>query len=124
MALILVVDDEYLLTMMLADILEDEGHEVEVASNGQIALQCAVEKHPALIVTDFMMPVMTGLELANAIKADDNTAHIPMILVSGAQGQIAREHPELFHAVLDKPYRNEDLLKEVQSALAPSHRQG
>lgn len=120
MALILVVDDEYLLTMMLADILEDEGHEVEVASNGQIALQCAVEKQPALIITDFMMPVMTGLELANAIKANNNTEHIPMILVSGAQGQIAREHPELFHAVLDKPYRNEDLLKEVQEALAPS----
>lgn len=118
MALILIADDEYLLAMMLADILEDEGHEVEMASNGQIALDIIRERQPSLVITDFMMPVMTGLELAQALRADDAMSHIPIILVSGAQGSVARGHPELFECVLDKPYRNDDLLREVDRALS------
>lgn len=117
MALILVVDDEYLLATLLGDILEDEGHEVVLAANGRAALERVRERRPALIITDFMMPVMTGLELAQALLADAEIEGIPVILVSGAQGSLAREYPELFHAVLDKPYDNAVLINEVGKAL-------
>ena len=113
MALIVVADDEYLLAMMLADILEDEGHEVMIAHHGLNALERIRERRPALVITDFMMPVMTGLELAQAVRSDQEIKDIPIILVSGAQGGIAREFPELFEAVLDKPYRNQDILDLV-----------
>jgi len=117
MALILIVDDEYFLAKMLADILEDEGYEVEMASNGKVALKAARDKKPALIITDFMMPAMTGLELAEAVRADRGISDTPIILVSGAQGAIARKRPELFHAVFDKPYSNYDMLDEISKAI-------
>lgn len=114
MALIVVADDEYLLASMLADILEDEGHEVVTASHGKAALEVIRERRPALLITDFMMPLMTGLELAQAIRADQDIAAIPIILVSGAQAAIAREHSELFTEILDKPYRNTALIDIVE----------
>ena len=118
MALIVVADDEHLLAFMLADILEDEGHEVATAAHGQDALEQIRTRRPALLITDFMMPVMTGLELAQAIRADQEIADLPIILVSGAQGAIGRQHGELFTVVLDKPYRNEVLLEAVNRILA------
>lgn len=113
MAHILVVDDEFLLAMMLADILEDEGYEVETASNGQAALSAVQARRPDLVITDFMMPVMTGLEFAEAIRADGALSDLPIILVSGAQGAIARERPEMFQAVFDKPYHNHRIIEAV-----------
>lgn len=118
MALIVVADDEYLLAIMLADILEDEGHEVIVAHHGQNALERIRKRRPALVITDFMMPVMTGLELAQAIAADPDLAGIPIILVSGAQGPIARQYDDLFLKILDKPYKNEVILDIVSQLLA------
>jgi CheY-like chemotaxis protein len=113
MALIVVVDDEYLLAMILSDILEEEGHEVVMASHGQDALERIRSRRPALVITDFMMPVMTGLELAEAIKADDEISDLPIILMSGAQGDIGRKRSDIFTEVLDKPYSREDLLAAV-----------
>jgi CheY-like chemotaxis protein len=118
MALIVVADDEHLLAAMLADILEDEGHEVVTASHGQDALERIRARRPALVITDFMMPLMTGLELARAIKADQEIADLPIILTSGAQGAIGRQHAEHFAAVLDKPFKNEELLAVVNRVLA------
>ncbi|WP_323810764.1 response regulator [Sphingobium baderi] len=117
MAHILVVDDEFLLAMMLADILQDEGYEVETASNGRAALDAVQSRRPDLVITDFMMPAMTGLEFAEAVRADDALSDLPIILVSGAQGAIARERPELFQAVFDKPYRNQTILDEIAKYL-------
>lgn len=113
MAYILVVDDEFLLAMMLTDILEDEGYEVDTVSNGEAALAAVRKKRPDVVVTDFMMPLMTGLEFAEAVRADAAFADLPIILVSGAQGYIARERPELFQAVFDKPYSNAAILDAV-----------
>lgn len=114
MALILVADDEYLLAVLLADTLVEEGHEVVIAANGRAALERLRERRPALVITDFMMPIMTGLELAEAIHADAEIADIPIILVSGAQGVLARTRCELFEAIIDKPYDEEVLLAEVR----------
>lgn len=117
MALIVIADDEFLLAAMLADILEDEGHETVLASHGQEALERIRSRRPALLITDFMMPVMTGLELAQAIRADKEIEDLPIILVSGAQGNIARAHGDLFAEVIDKPYRHEELLLAVERLL-------
>jgi len=117
MALILVVDDEYLVAIMLADVLEDEGFEVVTASNGQLALDAIEVRRPDLVVTDFMMPAMTGLELAEALRADAETAQVPILLVSGAQGGIARSRPDLFDAVLDKPYQTNAMIAQIRALL-------
>lgn len=62
-----------------------------------------------------MMPVMTGLELAEAIRADPHLRTTKIFLVSGAQGFIGRERTDLFDAVLDKPYNVDRLIERVDS---------
>lgn len=114
MALIVVVDDEFLLADLLAMLLRDEGHEVLTASHGRAALQLIRDRKPALVISDFMMPLMTGLELAQAMSADPELADIPMILVTGGQGLAAREHAGLFAQILDKPYRADEMLDTVR----------
>lgn len=113
MTTILVVDDEFLITDILVDALEEQGFRVLTAANGRKALEVLDQEVPALVLTDFMMPLMNGLELARAIKANPDWTQIPVILLSGAQGAIARSHPELFAAVYDKPFRIEKVIAAV-----------
>jgi len=112
MASIVIADDEFLLADMLCMLLEDEGHAISTALDGEEALRLVREQHPALLITDFMMPKMTGLELAETLR-QDGFKEMPIILVSGAQGAIARTRRELFNAILDKPYDNQELLDLV-----------
>lgn len=117
MPLIVIAEDEFLIADVLAIMLEDAGYEVAAASHGRAALALVREKRPSLVITDFMMPLMTGLELAQAMRADGDLSHIPVILVSGAQGSIGRAHPDVFDAVLDKPYNEKRLLEAVARLL-------
>lgn len=118
MALIVIAEDEFLIQDVLAMMLEDAGYEVEAASHGAAAFELVKKHKPALVVTDFMMPLMTGLELARAMRADLELNAIPIILTSGAQGSIGRAQPEMFDAVLDKPYREGELLATIAGILA------
>lgn len=118
MAIIVLAEDEFLLADMLASFLEDEGHDVATAQHGLQALELIRERRPAIILTDFMMPLMTGLELAQAVRADALIADIPIVLMTGAQGSIGRAHPEAFNAVIDKPYVLSDLLDVVNKLIS------
>ena len=113
MTTVLVVDDEFLIADILGLALEDEGYMVVHASNGKKALEVLARERAGLIITDFMMPAMNGLELALAIKSRPETAALPVILMSGAQSHIARDHPELFAAIFDKPFNIDDLIATV-----------
>jgi CheY-like chemotaxis protein len=113
MATIVVVDDESLITDVLAYLLGEAGHIVHVARNGAEAFELIHRLVPDLIITDYMMPVMSGFELAQAVKANPVTACIPIILASAAQGASAREHADLFFEILDKPYSPPRLLQVI-----------
>jgi CheY-like chemotaxis protein len=117
MATIVVVDDEALITDVLTFLLGEAGYVVHAARNGSDALEVIGRVAPALVITDFMMPVINGLELARAIKADQVFAPIPIILTSAGQGAEAREYPELFAAILDKPYPAKKLLQVISVLL-------
>jgi CheY-like chemotaxis protein len=117
MPLIVIAEDEFLIADVLAMMLEDAGYEVASAPHGKAALALVREKRPSLVITDFMMPLMTGLELAQAMRGDAELSSIPIILVSGAQGSIGRAHPDAFDAVLDKPYDEKRLIDTVARLL-------
>lgn len=110
---IVVAEDEFLIADLLVVSLEDAGHEVHDAAHGVDALKLIRSLAPDLVITDFMMPLMTGLELAETMKADSVLQGIPIILVSGAQGGIARSRSDLFDLVFDKPYAMDRLLTAV-----------
>jgi CheY-like chemotaxis protein len=119
MTTILVVDDEFLIADVLAFALEDEGYMVVRASNGRKGLDVFQRDRPALVITDFMMPVMNGLEFAQAIHDRMNGATLPIILMSGAQAEIARRHGHLFAAIFDKPFRVGDIVRAVVELAGP-----
>ncbi|WP_347559029.1 response regulator [Robbsia sp. KACC 23696] len=117
-ARLVIVDDESLIVESLAFVLEDEGYEVYAASNGRAALDLIKAVLPALVITDFMMPVMSGQELAESLKADPLYSTIPVILASAVQSDQARKRQDLFDAVFDKPYRLPLLIDTVARLLA------
>src|SRR5471032_1738800 len=98
MTTIVVVDDESLITDFLSFFLKGAGHTVHIARDGRSGLDLISSVVPDIVITDFMMPVMSGLELALAMQANPALAHIPIILASAAQGATAREYPHLFTA--------------------------
>ncbi|TRX76757.1 response regulator [Pseudomonas mangiferae] len=116
---ILIVDDEYLIADILAFALEDEGYMVVKASNGRKGLDVLERERPQLIITDFMMPVMDGLEFATAVKARPQSAEMPIILMSGAQGSVGRANEHLFNAVFDKPFDIFAVVAKVQELIGP-----
>jgi CheY-like chemotaxis protein len=121
MALILVVDDEHLITTLVSEVLSEAGHETAAVAHGALALEQLHQRRPDLIITDFMMPIMTGLELAQTLRGADETAALPIILITGGQGLLAREHGELFDAILDKPFDPDALVAMVQRLLRGSN---
>ena len=103
MATVVVVDDETMNADALAFMLSAVGLEVHTAADGQQGLGLIAQLKPDVVITDFMMPIMTGLELAQALRADRDTASIPIILLTAAQADTGRDHPELFDLVFEKP---------------------
>lgn len=81
---ILVVDDDPDIRASLKDILEDEGYSVHEAGNGREALAALQTVTPCVILLDWMMPVMDGLEFLEARKGTP-AAKVPVIVVTAAQ---------------------------------------
>ncbi|HSV34533.1 MAG TPA: response regulator [Ramlibacter sp.] len=81
-ARILVVEDSPTQAQRLEHLLEQHGHEVDVASNGKIALDMARQRRPSLVLSDIVMPEMDGYELTRRLKAQLDLRDIPVILVT------------------------------------------
>ena len=82
MARILVVDDSPDVRLALVSTLEDEGHLVFEAEDGDQVLDMTLSEAPELILLDVMMPRVNGIEALASLKADTRTAHVPVIMVS------------------------------------------
>jgi CheY-like chemotaxis protein len=114
---ILIVDDEFGLAEMLRDMLRDSGFEVTLAINGRLAFEILTEGHVDLVLTDMMMPVMDGAELAAAIRRDARHRDTPIIMMTSLPTAPAQP-AGLFDAVLRKPFTPELLLKTMKRLLA------
>ncbi|MCA9295315.1 MAG: response regulator, partial [Phycisphaerales bacterium] len=79
---VLIVDDERHITFLLKYKLEDLGLRVVSAHNGREGFELAQSEHPSLVITDFQMPYMSGIELARAMHDDPATTDIPIIMVT------------------------------------------
>ncbi len=115
---ILVVDDEFDILTTWRLVLEMEGYEIATASNGRAALESARANPPDLVITDWMMPHMDGIELIRRLCADDGLTGVPVILTSAAAHPPALEHP---HArFCRKPFSIDDLLAAVRELIGPA----
>jgi CheY-like chemotaxis protein len=107
--LALLVDDEDIVRASTADMLEDLGYQVREASSAEVALALIRDGlRPDLIVTDHLMPGMTGVDLARTVR--ERTPNLPVLIVSGyaeAEG-IAPDLPRL-----TKPFKSTELAERL-----------
>ena len=109
---ILIVDDEFGLAEMLRDMLGESGYDVTLALNGRRALDIVGKRGVDLVISDLMMPVMDGFELATALRASDAFSRIPIILMTSLP-TAAPADSGLFDVVLRKPFTPEALLRAL-----------
>jgi CheY-like chemotaxis protein len=119
MAVVLVVDDEVGIANLLADVLSDEGHRVLVAVNGHEALKRVEEERPALVITDFMMPVMDGAQLIRALADHSDLKEVPVFLMSSAPEAALRDKCSGYALFIRKPFRIYDVVDLVTRVLNP-----
>jgi CheY-like chemotaxis protein len=110
---IVVVDDERSVRALMRYLLEHAGHRIVEAANGEAGLAAVASCNAALVVTDVMMPVMSGREMIAHLRADARTASIPIVVVS-AEASIATLGAD---AAISKPFNSGELTKTVKTLL-------
>jgi CheY-like chemotaxis protein len=116
--LVLIVDDDEASRELYSRYFEHSGLRCCEARNGQEAIVRALERHPDVIVMDVVMPGMTGIQTARALKRDAETRQMPIIAVTAYD--LAPRDRRQFEACLLKPCLPEDLLARVLRAACPA----
>lgn len=115
---ILLVEDNREMSAFIAELLS-ESYQVSLAENGQEGIDFLKENKPDLILTDYLMPVMNGYEMAVEIKKTNNLAYIPMMFLT-ARNQESDKIDVLNLGVDDyllKPFNNDELLIRINNLL-------
>jgi CheY-like chemotaxis protein len=117
---ILVVDDEESIQKLLTGVLEMDGHDVQLASNGHEALERVRAEPFDLIISDIKMPVMSGPDLYKRLRSDGSPLASRLIFITG--DTVAPETRSFLQSVenvvLSKPFRLRDVREMVRQALA------
>ncbi len=116
-ASILIVDDEEAIRTSLRSILEDEGYEVAVATNGQEALKAYLSDPPDLMILDIWMPEMDGLETLRRVKELVPTAPVMMMSGHGSIETAVKAIKLGAYDYIEKPLSLENVTLRVKHAL-------
>jgi len=116
---VLVVDDEIHIVHVVAIKLRNNDYEVITAENGAEAFKLACEVNPDIVVTDFQMPVMTGLELVGKLRQTEETKNTPVIMLTARNFAIEDEQKEKLQIseCLSKPFSPKELLRSIEDIL-------
>jgi len=125
LAQILVVDDSADVRLALATILEDVGHTIVEAEDGDEVFDIAVDQSPDLVLLDVMMPRVNGFDALAALKADTRTSSIPVIMVTakGRPEDMAMARSLGAVEYITKPWADGDVELRVEWALAADREQ-
>lgn len=117
--LILVVDDDPQIRTMVSEILEAEGFQTVTADDGERAIELAVERRPALMILDIMMPKMDGYTALTRLHGHPATREIPAIVLTGEADRLYQGLSGGLGAVahLTKPFSPEALIETVRRSL-------
>lgn len=111
---ILIVEDDPELRAMLGDLLREAGYAATLASDGLEGLRSVVDDPPDLILSDVLMPRMTGLELCALLKDSPQTRHIPLIFLTCVDDAV-NGFDVGADDYLTKPFRHRELLARLRA---------
>jgi DNA-binding response OmpR family regulator len=119
---ILVADDEPNIVISLEYLLKREGYTVVVAHNGQEALDAMAAQRPDLVLLDVMMPVKTGFEVCQEVRASDALKHtkILMLTAKGRDTDMVKGLALGANGYMTKPFSTHDLVQKVADMLSES----
>jgi CheY-like chemotaxis protein len=121
---VLYVEDEAPLRGLVEFWLVDAGYRVLLAADGAEALEVVRADRPDLVITDAMMPNLSGDELVEAMKDDPHLRDIPIVMATAAASplRVDRMLERGCHAVLGKPLEESTFLSAAAAALAAARR--
>jgi len=116
---VLVVDDEIHIVHVVAIKLRNNGYEVITAQNGSQAYELACKEKPNIIVADYQMPVMNGLELIEKIRQNEPTKDIPVVMLTARSFAIEEDIRTKLQIsqCLSKPFSPKELLRSIEDTL-------
>ena len=120
----LVVEDDADIADLIRRYLQKSGFDVDVRLSGRDALRAIAENHPDLLVLDVMLPEVSGLDICRAVRADEKTASIPIIMVTARAEESERIAGLELGAddYLAKPFSPGELVARVRALLRRSAR--
>jgi cyclic di-GMP phosphodiesterase len=116
---ILIVDDDVIALELLKDLLTDAGHDVTCAANGKEAMEVLNRSHHRVVITDWEMPEMGGVELCEAVRASgefEGYIYIILLTSHGSMGERVAGLQAGADDFIAKPFEPAELLARVQSA--------
>lgn len=116
---ILVIDDDRVLLEIVSDMIRRAGFQAEVTADPRSGVEVARREDVSLILLDVMMPEMDGFEVLKALKEDEFTARIPVIMLTSQDeiGSFAEAHELGAVDYIGKPFEESFLIKRVYRAL-------
>ena len=116
-AKVLIADDDRMVRALLHEMLTDMGHTVVEAENGQEAVELCTREAPDVVILDFLMPKLSGLDALQQIRAQGLT--MPALLLTAISDSSLRamqgfDQPD---AILGKPFKRREIQKAVDRAL-------
>ncbi len=117
---ILIVDDSPTEIHVLKKVLEEKGFKIEVAADGQQGVEKAQEILPDLILMDVVMPVLNGFQATRQLSKNEDTANIPVIMVTTKDQEADKNWAKRQGATgyVVKPISADELLSKVSEALS------
>lgn len=114
---ILIIDDSKDTRELLALHLRNSGYRVETAEDAVAAGHCVAESVPALIICDFKMPFMDGIDFIAALRADATIPDMPVVFITAREHAAELSGKTFGFPLLTKPFVADDLLATVADAL-------
>ena len=119
MAQVLVIEDDRDTRTFLSEFLCEDGHETDEAAEGQAGLEMATANVPDVILLDVLMPKLDGFQVLAALRANERTSQIPVVMLSGESDMDAMTRAFQLGAVdyLGKPCTRADVVNAVNLAV-------
>ena len=119
MARIIIVDDDELVTEIASEALDAVGHLTSAIHDGGDAIPAIVGGEPDIVILDYTLPGITGMEILRQLRASPHALHMPVMMLTSKGGRLLKSRAEQTGAddYLVKPFEPDELVRRVEALL-------